>query len=242
MIGVALVVFAAIFASSATKSVNDALDQTYVGDLTITNVDGFSPFSPEVGDRGRGGRRGRDRLRRSRARRRGSSCRAGRATEIINGLDADLPAGREARLDRRRRLDARVGSGRTRRSPRRSGREDNGIEVGDELTLTIAGRRRSSTVTIVGNGPRPGPACSSRRSACRSRRSASDFDAEPGLRRPDRLRRRRRLRGHPGRRRRAGRGPLPAGRRRSIRRAQGGAGGRDQPAARRSSTCCSRSR
>ncbi len=46
MIGVALVVFAAIFATSANKSVSDALDRTYVGDLAITNTDGFSPFSP----------------------------------------------------------------------------------------------------------------------------------------------------------------------------------------------------
>jgi putative ABC transport system permease protein len=49
MIGVALVVFAAVFASSATKSVGDALDQTFAGDLVIANADGFSPFSTEVG-------------------------------------------------------------------------------------------------------------------------------------------------------------------------------------------------
>jgi putative ABC transport system permease protein len=48
MIGVALVVFAAVFASSATKSVGDALDETFVGDLTITNTDGFSPISPDI--------------------------------------------------------------------------------------------------------------------------------------------------------------------------------------------------
>ncbi len=48
MIGVALVVFAAVFASSATKSVGDALDQTFAGDLTISNTDGFSPISPDI--------------------------------------------------------------------------------------------------------------------------------------------------------------------------------------------------
>jgi putative ABC transport system permease protein len=48
MIGVALVVFAAVFASSATKSVGDALDQTFAGDLIIVSSDGFSPVSPEV--------------------------------------------------------------------------------------------------------------------------------------------------------------------------------------------------
>ncbi|HET6830095.1 MAG TPA: FtsX-like permease family protein [Solirubrobacterales bacterium] len=49
MIGVALVVFAAVFAASATKSVGDALDETFAGDLIIANTDGFSPISPEIG-------------------------------------------------------------------------------------------------------------------------------------------------------------------------------------------------
>jgi putative ABC transport system permease protein len=49
MIGVALVVFAAVFASSATKSVGDALDETFAGDLIVVSSDGFSPVSPEVG-------------------------------------------------------------------------------------------------------------------------------------------------------------------------------------------------
>ena len=48
MIGVALVVFAAVFAASATKSVGDALDETFAGDLTISNTDGFSPISPDI--------------------------------------------------------------------------------------------------------------------------------------------------------------------------------------------------
>ena len=48
MIGVALVVFAAVFASSATKSVGDALDETFAGDLIVANTDGFSPISPDV--------------------------------------------------------------------------------------------------------------------------------------------------------------------------------------------------
>jgi putative ABC transport system permease protein len=51
MIGVALVVFAAVFASSATKSVGDALDETFAGDLIIANTDGFSPISPEIARR-----------------------------------------------------------------------------------------------------------------------------------------------------------------------------------------------
>ncbi len=49
MIGVALVVFAAVFASSASKSITDALDKTFAGDLVVANADGFSPISPDVG-------------------------------------------------------------------------------------------------------------------------------------------------------------------------------------------------
>lgn len=48
MIGVALVVFAAVFAASATKSVGDALDETFAGDLIIASTDGSSPISPDV--------------------------------------------------------------------------------------------------------------------------------------------------------------------------------------------------
>ena len=49
MIGVALVVFAAVFATSASKSIGDALDKTFAGDLVVANADGFSPISPDVG-------------------------------------------------------------------------------------------------------------------------------------------------------------------------------------------------
>ena len=49
MIGVALVVFAAVFASSASKSITDALDKTFAGDLVVANTDGFSPISPDIG-------------------------------------------------------------------------------------------------------------------------------------------------------------------------------------------------
>jgi putative ABC transport system permease protein len=49
MVGVALVVFASVFSTSATKSVGDALDRTFIGDLTVYNVDGFSPIAAGVG-------------------------------------------------------------------------------------------------------------------------------------------------------------------------------------------------
>lgn len=51
MIGVALIVFAAVFAASATKSVGDALDETFAGDLVVANTDGFSPIPSDISRR-----------------------------------------------------------------------------------------------------------------------------------------------------------------------------------------------
>jgi putative ABC transport system permease protein len=48
MIGVALVVFVLMLASALTKSVADALDKTFTGDVAIFNVDGFSPISADI--------------------------------------------------------------------------------------------------------------------------------------------------------------------------------------------------
>jgi putative ABC transport system permease protein len=48
MIGVALVVFVLMLGSAITKSVGDALDKTFTGDVAIYNVDGFSPIAAAV--------------------------------------------------------------------------------------------------------------------------------------------------------------------------------------------------
>ena len=48
MIGVALVVFVLMLGSAITKSVGDALDKTFTGDVAIFNVDGFSPIPAAV--------------------------------------------------------------------------------------------------------------------------------------------------------------------------------------------------
>jgi putative ABC transport system permease protein len=48
MIGVALVVFVLMLGSAITKSVTDALDKTFTGDVAIYNVDGFSPIPDRV--------------------------------------------------------------------------------------------------------------------------------------------------------------------------------------------------
>ena len=50
MIGVALVVFVAVFASAITRSFDDALERQFAGDVVIVNVDGNSPIPAAVGD------------------------------------------------------------------------------------------------------------------------------------------------------------------------------------------------
>jgi len=147
MIGVALVVFAAIFASSATKSVGDALDQTYVGDLTITSTDGFSPFSPEIGEAvaeidgvetvsavaGSGAR---------------IELPSGPDEQIITGLDGNLPA--VAALDWVDGSDATLeGLAEDEAIAEAQWAEDNDVSVGDDLTLTTQ-TGETVSVTIAG--------------------------------------------------------------------------------------------
>ncbi len=148
MIGVALVVFAAIFASSATKSVGDALDRTYVGDLTITSTDGFSPFSPQLGTAvaevdgvetvsavaGSGAL---------------IDLPSGPDEQIITGLDSNLP--KVAELDWVDGSDATLqGLGEQEAIAESQWAEDNGVSVGDELTLTTQTGEQVA-VTIVGS-------------------------------------------------------------------------------------------
>ena len=130
MIGVALVVFAAIFAKSANKSVSDALDRTYVGDIAITNTDGFSPFSPEVGKAvaevpgvetvspiG------------------GAGALIDGKTEIVTGLDTNIT--QVANLDWTDGDDATLENlGPDQAIAEEQWAADNGISVGDTVTLT----------------------------------------------------------------------------------------------------------
>jgi len=50
MIGVALVVFVGVFASSIRASLSDTLDRQFVGDVAIVNTDGFSPIPSKIGE------------------------------------------------------------------------------------------------------------------------------------------------------------------------------------------------
>jgi len=149
MIGVALVVFAAVFATSLTKSVNDALESTFVGDLTILNTDGFSPISPEVAT-AVGEVEGVGTV----SPIAGSAARietsTGSTDEIVTGIDP-------ATLPLVGKLDWVDGSDETLEELGETGAivesqfaEDNGIEVGDEVTLSSATGNEVS-VTIEGS-------------------------------------------------------------------------------------------
>jgi putative ABC transport system permease protein len=50
MIGVVLVVFVGVFASSIQASLSNTLDRQFVGDIAIVNTDGFSPIPTKVAD------------------------------------------------------------------------------------------------------------------------------------------------------------------------------------------------
>jgi putative ABC transport system permease protein len=50
MIGVVLVVFVGVFASSIQASLSNTLDRQFVGDIAVVNTDGFSPIPTKVAD------------------------------------------------------------------------------------------------------------------------------------------------------------------------------------------------
>ncbi len=143
MIGVALVVFAAIFARSANRSVADALDRTYVGDLAITNTDGFSPFSPAVG-RAVAKLPGVETV----SPIAGTGALIDGDTSIVTGLAPNLPAvadldwtdGDDATLENLAPEEAIA---------EQQWAEDNGVAVGDRIALT-AQNGSEVTVTVAG--------------------------------------------------------------------------------------------
>ncbi len=149
MIGVALVVFAAVFASSASKSVGEALDETFVGDLTILNTDGFSPISAEIG-RGVADVDGVETV--------SPIAGAGARIETPGGPVEKVITGIEpSTLPRVGKLDWVDGSDETLSELGDDGAivesqfaADNGIAVGDEVRLTSAAGQTSS-VRIIGS-------------------------------------------------------------------------------------------
>ncbi len=137
MIGVALVVFAAVFAASANKSVGDALDETFAGDLIITNADGFSPISPAVVD-AVGAERGVEAVSPISGAPAEIELNDGPQRTLLTGLDPTT-------LTRVARLDWTEGSDETLETlgpgeaiVESKWADDNGVEVGETLTLTAA--------------------------------------------------------------------------------------------------------
>jgi putative ABC transport system permease protein len=149
MIGVALVVFAAVFASSASKSVGDALDETFAGDLVIASTDGFSPISTDIGG-AVSDVEGVETV--------SSIGGAPAEIDLADGPDQQVVSGLDpSTLTRVAKLDWQDGSDETLTSlgpdqaiVESKWAEDNGVSVGDELTLTPAAGRPVS-VKVVGS-------------------------------------------------------------------------------------------
>ncbi|KAA0273923.1 MAG: ABC transporter permease [Acidobacteria bacterium] len=148
MIGVALVVFAAVFAASATKSVGDALDEAFAGDLIVSNSDGFSPISPEVA-RAVAGVEGVETV----SPLTGAPAEIELATteqELVDGLDPATLT-RVAKLEWVEGDDATLtGLGADEAIAESQWAGENGVEVGDTLTVrSVTGEE--TRVRVVGS-------------------------------------------------------------------------------------------
>ena len=142
MIGVALVVFVLMLGSAITKSVADALDKTFTGDVAIYNVDGFSTISAEIAP--------------AVAKLDGVAAASpvAAAGGRVEGVDGDQFDHRDRRRqpDQAADLDWVEGDDETLAELGDDGAiveddfaEQNGIEVGDTLTLTTPTAARSTS-------------------------------------------------------------------------------------------------
>ena len=147
MIGVALVVFVLMLGSAITKSVGDALDKTFTGDVAIYNVDGFSQISADIAPA----------VRRISGVAAASPIAASGAR--VDGVDGDqLVTGIDAgSLTAAANLDWVDGSDATLAELGKRGAliesewaESNGIGVGDRLSLTTQNGSRVE-VEVVGS-------------------------------------------------------------------------------------------
>jgi putative ABC transport system permease protein len=133
MIGLALVTFVAVFAAGIKSSINDAIDKSFTGDLTLQHEDGFSPI-PTAAAREVKAIDGVGAL---------SSIRFGEGevaktgdTSFITAIDPkgartvlefDWDEGSDATVDGMTRDDALVDQ---------AWATDNDVDVGDELSIT----------------------------------------------------------------------------------------------------------
>jgi putative ABC transport system permease protein len=147
MIGVALVVFVLMLGSAITKSVGDALDKTFTGDVAIYNVDGFSTISADIApavDKVDGV---------------AASSPTASAGALVEGVDGNqLVTGIDPpTLSQAASLDWVDGSDETLTGLGSNGAlveadwaDENGVEVGDTLTLTT-GNGSQVDVTVEGS-------------------------------------------------------------------------------------------
>ena len=144
MIGLALVTFVAVFAAGIKSSINDAIDKSFTGDLTLQHEDGFSPI-PSAAAREVKAIDGVGAV---------SSIRFGEGevaktgdTSFITAIDPkaartvlefDWDEGSDATVDGMTRDDALVDQ---------AWATDNDVDVGDELSVTTpTGRQVTYTV------------------------------------------------------------------------------------------------
>jgi putative ABC transport system permease protein len=154
MIGVALIVFVGVFSSSLSASIDDSIDRQFAGDLTVLNVDGFSPIPAGVSD--------------ELAEVEGvgvvspTSLLAVRVDETDSADEETYVAGFEpAEASQVFAFDWEEGSDETLSTlatdeaiAEAGWAEENGVAVGDELTLTgPAGDKQPVTVTGTLNDP-----------------------------------------------------------------------------------------
>jgi putative ABC transport system permease protein len=147
MIGVALVVFVGVFASSLRASIGDTLDRQFAGDVAVRNVDGFSPITAEIAAELRGIQGVRsvspvvevpaeiDEADGDRVLLRGLD-----PGSITSVTDFDWDQGSDETIAELAPDEAIVESGWA---------EDNGVDVGDEITVTGSGGDRI-TATVAG--------------------------------------------------------------------------------------------
>ena len=135
MIGLALVTFVAVFAAGIKASIDDAIDKSFTGDLTLQHEDGFSPIPRRRRARGRADRRRRPGLVAALRRGRGGARPATRASSPrwtprrrATVFEFDWEEGSDATVDgddpRRRARRPGLGDRQRRRRRRHALRDD----------------------------------------------------------------------------------------------------------------------
>ncbi|MGI8726598.1 MAG: FtsX-like permease family protein, partial [Solirubrobacterales bacterium] len=144
MIGVALVVFVLTLGTALTKSIENALEESFVGDLAVFNVDGFSPISkrvsPAIAD----------------VEGVAVSSALGASGGVIDGDDELINGLEPETLPEAVNIDWVVGSDETLAEFGSKGAiaeeewaSENGVEVGDEVEITTPG---GDVVTVAVEG------------------------------------------------------------------------------------------